>query len=127
MPSTMPISFTFALNEALQLIEVVSAGTWSLADAERYAAEFRRHVGIARERFGRVRALVDGRDAVTQDAEVRKLLSSLGALFDGAEDRFAVVTPTSLRKQQAGRDGLPGNGMAFVSPDAARTWLFAYD
>lgn len=127
MPSSPPIHFTFAFDDERQVIRVVTSGTWSVSDVDRYAADFRRHIATARERFGAVRALVDGREAVTQDAEVGKRLALLSCLFDRPGDRFAVVTPTSLRKQQASRDGLPETGMAFVSPDAAEMWLFAHD
>jgi hypothetical protein len=122
-----PISFTFDLDDDRQVIRVVTSGTWSVADADRYAADFRRHVATARARFGTVRALVDGRDAITRDAEVGKRLAMLSCLFDRPGDRFAVVTCSSMRKQQASRDGLPETGMAFVSQDAAEMWLFAHD
>ncbi|WP_267414336.1 hypothetical protein [Sphingomonas sp. GC_Shp_4] len=54
-------------------------------------------------------------------------LAALGALFDNPGDRFAVVTPSSLRKQQATGAKLPTTGMAFISLNAAETWLFAHD
>jgi hypothetical protein len=123
----MAAKFRFEIDDRTRSIRVVSAGTWLNDDLERYSLEFRRHVAIARQRFGDVRFLIDGRAAATDNGEVRKRLAGLAALFDQPNDRFAVVTPSSLRKQQAARDGLPTPGMAFVSVDAAEMWLLAHD
>jgi hypothetical protein len=127
MQPSPSISFSFVIDDDRQVVRVTSVGTWTLEQVDAYAAEFRHSCSIARERFGRVRALVDGREAMTPDAEVGKRLALLSSLFDQPGDRFAVVTHSSLRKQQASRDGLPDAGMAFVSPDAAEMWLFAHD
>jgi len=123
----MLVQFEFQVDDPTRSIRVKSVGTWTLGDVERYCVEFRDHFATARARFGDVRVLVDGREASTGDVEVSKRLGELGALFDRPGDRFAVVTPSSLRKQQAGRDGLPSSGMAFVSVDAAEMWLLAHD
>lgn len=119
--------YTFAFDEPTRSLRVSSSGTWTLEQAERYEEAFRSYLSVARERFGSARVLVDGRAAATDDVAVSRLLGSLGALFNQTGDRLAIVTPSSLRKQQATREGMPNTVMAFISPDAAVTWLFAYD
>jgi hypothetical protein len=123
----MTAQYTFDFDDPTQSLRVASNGTWTLEQAKRYEQAFRSYLAIARERFGCARVLVDGRAAVTDDAAVSRLLGSLGTLFNQPGDRLAIVTPSSLRKQQATREGLPDNIMAFISPDAAATWLFAHD
>jgi len=119
--------YTFTIDDDARAIRIVSAGSWTLADAEQYLVEFERHFADARRRFGDVRVLVDARKAAPHAPFMAKRLAVLGRLFDGPGDRLAVVINSSLKKQQVGREGLPILGMAFLSIDAAETWLFAYD
>jgi hypothetical protein len=123
----MTAQYTFKFDESTRSLRITSSGTWTLAQAERYEQAFRRHVSMARERFGCARVLVDGRAAATDDVAVSRLLGSLGGVFDQPGDRFAVITSSSVRKQQAAHEGLPDTVMAFISPNAAATWLFAHD
>lgn len=123
----MTAQYSFAFDEPTRSLRVSSSGTWTLEEAERYAHAYRSHLAEARARFGCARVLVDGRAAATDDVAVSRLLGSLGALFDQPGDRLAIVTPTSLRKQQVVREGIPESVMAFISADAAATWLFAHD
>jgi hypothetical protein len=119
--------YTFAIDDEVRAIRVVSAGSWSLAEADQYVAEFERHFAEARDRFGEVRVLVDARMAEPHAPFMAKRLAVLGRLFDGPGDRLAVVINSSVKKQQVSREGLPTFGMAFLSMDAAEMWLFAYD
>ncbi|WP_212611486.1 hypothetical protein [Sphingomonas gellani] len=123
----MTARYSFGFDEPTRSLRVLSHGTWTLEQAERYKQAFCSHLSVARERFGCARVLVDGRAAATNDVAVSRLLGSLGTLFNQLGDRLAIVTPSSLRKQQAVREGLPDTIMVFLSPDAAKTWLFAHD
>lgn len=123
----MTARYTFDFDEPTRSLRISSHGTWTLEQAELYEHAFRSNLLAARERFGCARVLVDGRAAATNDVAVSRLLGSLGALFNQPGDRLAIVTPSSLRKQQAVREGLPDTIMVFISADAATTWLFAYD
>jgi hypothetical protein len=119
--------YSFTIDDEAKAVRIVSEGAWASVDAELYLVDFERHFGEARRRFGDVRVLVDARKAEPHAPFMAKRLAVLGALFDGPGDRLAVVINTSLKKQQVGREGLPTFGMAFLSIDAAETWLFAYD
>jgi hypothetical protein len=122
----MSAKYMFYLDADRRCVRVESRGVWSPVDVQRYSAEFQRQFAVARERFGSVRMLVDARNASSMDPAVGRSLAALGALFDQPGDRFAVVTPTSLRKQQASNQSLPSSGMAFISINAAEIWLFAH-
>jgi hypothetical protein len=121
----MPAEFAFVVDNERRCIRVVSSGVWTQADVQRYSADFRYYFDMARERFGEVRMLVDARNASSTGPIVGTGLAALGMLFQPT-DRFAVVTPTSLRKGQASNQALPSPGMAFISINAAETWLFAH-
>ena len=119
--------FTFRLDHQARAVRIVSTGSWTAADAERYVAEFSRHFAEARGLFRDVRVIVDARNAAPHAPMIARRLAVLGRLFDRPGDRLAVVINSSVKKQQVNRDGLPPFGMAFLSIDAAETWLFAHD
>jgi hypothetical protein len=123
----MTARYTFEIDEPTRSLRVLSSGTWTLEHAECYAQAFRDELVIVRRRFGCARVIVDGREAATDDVAVSRLLGGLGSLFDQPGDRLAVVTASSLRKQQASQEGMPSSVMAFISANAAMTWLLAYD
>jgi len=119
--------FSFTIDHDSRVVRIVSAGAWTAEEAERYIVEFGQNFAEARRLFTEVRVLVDARKAAPHAPFMAKRLAILGRFFDQPGDRLAVVIETSLKKQQVSREGLPKFGMAFLSIDAAETWLFAHD
>jgi len=106
---------------------VIAHGCWSEEDARAYAVAFRKEFGMARAAWGVVRVLLDGRDTEGQPAAVnrhyRKLMSD--ALVD-PYDRLAIVASNSVIKLNTHRAITTSKIQAFLSMNAAETWLRAH-
>lgn len=118
--------FTIKIDGQQRAMRVRSSGFWNIEKADLYVSKFCEGIQDCRRQFGAARALVDAREAAVHTQETAKRLGTLGDLFDQPGDRLAIVTTSSLKKQQVSRT-LPACGQAFLSLNAAETWLFAFD
>ncbi|WP_147418736.1 STAS/SEC14 domain-containing protein [Sphingobium terrigena] len=117
--------FEFSYDPDRNLMRLVQADYWSLADFRAFEAEFtKRHMTIRRTSQN-YRVLADCRDFPVQSAEISQ---AFGAFFDRIlnenKGRYAIVASSMLNKLQARRALPQGNVQVFSEPDEAMAWLF---
>jgi hypothetical protein len=110
-----------------QMICIACSGMWTPEQVDACFDTLRIQIGEMRASFGRVRVLVDRREAVPQPASTVERLRSHTHMGYLPGDRIAVVVDSSLSKMQL-RDQLdPETHKLFISENAATTWLTAHD
>lgn len=110
------------------LIVVVTSGFWSVALADAYRIELAQYLAAARAKRGYALSLIDGRENAVQSPEVMARFADFENLTaPGERDRSALVVPSSLAKLQAHRITKSPRSKAFLSLNAARMWLLAYE
>lgn len=118
--------FSF-LDEASGILFVETSGFWSRATAISFKNELKHRLDASRRDLGYALSLIDGRASVVQSAEVMTILADIEKVaVSGDNDRSALILTSSLLKMQAQRSMVTSRSMAFLSFDAARTWLLAY-
>jgi hypothetical protein len=117
---------TIAFDPVAGLIRAHAGGDWSEEEVRRYIDALTGFVDAARAGLGKARVLLDRRDVVTQSPAVAAALAKAnGAIFQ-SEDKIALVVSSSLAKSVL-RQRMPHPGTkAFLSIDAAETWLQAF-
>ena len=118
--------YQFRLDYQSSAVFVKNAGFWTPVEADAYVTAFGNNVDLMRKSRGRVRILVDAREAAIHAVETVQRIALFRQHVDNALDRVAVVVATSLKKQQVTRT-MPPCAKAFLSMDAANLWLFAHD
>ena len=116
--------YTLDLDEAAGIIRAVVHGFWTLAEADAYIADLSLLVARVRARSPRVKVLIDRRFAPIQSTEVAERLGAANSLFQPG-DSFAFVVDSYLAKAQLRRLFVLDYSKAFMSLDAAETWLGA--
>ena len=124
--------FHFELDEDLKILRIRSGGFWDIREAEEFVAAYRRHVAMARQRWGVVKLLVDARESQVQTAEVSEKYTGLKeVLLNDPRDRVAIVVAAALIKIQVRRvlesASEENAGNFFPSIEAAEKWLVADD
>jgi hypothetical protein len=115
-----------AFDPAASLVRAYAAGCWSIDETERYLSALTRFVEGSRAQSGKARVLLDRRDVSVQSPEVAALLATANGRIFQPEDKIALVVDTSLAKVSL-RKRMPHPGTkAFLSIDAAETWLRAF-
>lgn len=109
-----------------RMIRIVTRGLWTTDEVDRYFALIQYLVSLSRNRFGRARVMVDGREAGVQSAEVASRFLSGNRIFSQPGDKLALIAGSSLQKMQVRRMLVSPQTEAFVSPAAAITWLNAF-
>jgi hypothetical protein len=119
-------SFLSGIDNDTGTIRMVGGGVWRPADALRYFDQHQKVIDQARRRFGKLKIFMDIREWVVENpASVSQVQSFNCELFQ-PEDRLAAVVRSSVDKQHS-RDAIAvGTREAFVSFNAAETWLQAY-
>lgn len=118
--------FSFS-DEASGILLVGTSGFWSPGTAIAFKKELQHRLDASRRNLGYALSLIDGRESVVQSAEVMTILSDIeNVVVSGDNDRSALILTSSLLKMQAQRSMVTPRSMAFLSFDAARTWLLAY-
>lgn len=107
------------------LIRGEARGCWSLAETGRYIADLNDLIVASRTAIGKVRVLLDRRAVSVQTPEVAARLADANRAIFRGDDRIALVVDSSLMKASL-RQRMPHAGTkAFLSIDAAETWLRA--
>jgi hypothetical protein len=115
------------LHDPAGFIRVAGAGLWSPTEIDRHFVELGHVVRTERALKGRVRVLVDLRGAGTQSPETAARIGVATAATYRSGDRVAIVVGSSLAKMQLRRIVRTSEHEFFVSPEAAATWLMAYN
>jgi hypothetical protein len=119
-------SFFSGVDNDTGTIRMAGGGIWCPEDARRYFEHQRPIIEMARRRFGTLKVFMDIRDWVVENAESVLQFQDFNAELFRPDDRLAAVVRSSIDKQNS-RDAIAiGDREAFVSPNAAETWLHAY-
>ena len=119
--------FKFQLDTS-DLLVVETSGFWTVAEADDYISQLSKHLDMMRRRRGYSLALVDGREAQVQTPEVMSRMADIQSiLISTPRDRAAYVVVNSIAKLQAQRLSKSEQLKVFLSPEAAKTWLNAYE
>jgi hypothetical protein len=117
--------YKFRWDDRAELIRGEARGCWSPDETDSYLADLRNFVVASRSLIGKVRVLLDRRDVTVQSPEVAERLANANRAIFMGEDRIALVVDSSLMKVSL-RKRMPHAGTkAFLSIDAAETWLRA--
>jgi hypothetical protein len=121
------LRFAFNRDDSTEILRITTHGRWSEHDARSFALAYRKEFDGARSSWGIVRVLIDGRDTDGHPQDVnrhyRKLLIEM--LSDPA-DRLAVVASNSMIKLDSHQALRCDRIQAFLSMNAAETWLRAH-
>jgi hypothetical protein len=118
--------FHIAFDPIFDLIRGHARGCWSVRETAAYLDGLAAFVTDSRQRLGRARVLLDRRDVSAQSAEVAQLLAEGNRTIFAPSDKIALVVDSSLNKMSL-RRRMPHPGTkAFLSIDAAATWLAAF-
>lgn len=109
------------------IIGVVGRGFWDTALVTAHFADLGSHIARVRAPAMPVRVLVDLRGAPPQRPEVTTIVRQATLALYRPADRVAVVVESSLVKIQMRRILDCSKMTFFISIDAARTWLNAYN
>ena len=117
--------FAFKIDERKQLVHVEVAGIMSVAEADALNEALVSNAAVARRKFGAFRLLTDARLSPVQPAATMARFKAPSDLLQGPDDRYAVVLGTMLSKLQTDRMSNDDRLRAFLSIEAAETWLSA--
>jgi len=119
--------YRFRVDEELGILYSHSFGNWSVKIAERYVEDLVKNSQAARQRFGKLRALIDSRNVQMPKGEVmRAFEGAVDRLVQSPEDRIATIVTSHVWKQQTKRAYSEMNLCAFLSENAARSWLMGF-
>jgi hypothetical protein len=107
------------------ILKSTTIGMLTVADIDQSTPEIRAHLARAREKFGRARYLVDGRQGKVQPREVMEAVERDGSHLSHPRDKQAIVIPSALSAIQARRIFNNPNEQTFHSMDEAIAWLMA--
>lgn len=127
MSTTAMNSLTSVYDPAKQVINVVGIGLWSEDVIKCHFASLVDILSNVRATKIPVRVLSDLREAAVQAPEIAQRIAAFTAQAYRPGDRIAILVASSLVKMQMRRSVNNQDTMAFLSPSAAQTWLFAYD
>jgi hypothetical protein len=116
--------FELVYDPTAGIVRTMVRGFWSLDDADAYFRRLGILIHTARREFGHARVLVDRRGCPVQSAEVAQRMSRANRdLFP--TDRLAIVVDSNLVRMQMRRLFSHQGSQAFLSYEAAMTWLLA--
>lgn len=108
------------------LIRVIGQGQWTTSQVDLHFAALSGLIAERRRSGGAVLVLVDLRDSLVQQPEIVEQIGRAVTRIYDSSDRVAVVVASSLLKLQLKRVANVASIEFFVSMNAARTWLTAY-
>lgn len=115
-------------QEAAGTITVTSAADlWSPEDIDRHFDRLATVIDEQRRAGQQVRVLVDLRAAPPQPTETLARIGTRTVTTYRPGDRVAIVVTSSLAKMQMRDIMRSGDNALFLSADAARLWLHAFD
>jgi hypothetical protein len=119
-------TFRSGIDNDTGTILMAGGGIWVPADVQRYFDRQQTIIEQARRRFGTVKVLMDIREWVVENPSSVLQFQGFNTELFRPDDRLAAVVRSSADKQNS-RDAIAvGVREAFVSPNAAETWLHAY-
>ena len=119
--------YSLRLDEDLGVVRAVTCGLWTSAEADEYIDNLARFVSDSRDRYGRAKVLVDRRRSPVQTSEVADRFGEANRTLYRPDDRLAIVVDSYLLKGQVRRRFVHEGAKAFLSYDAAETWLKAWN
>lgn len=113
-------------DSGVRLIRAYAGGCWSIEETRSYITSLTAFVDGMRSRLGKARVLLDRRDISSQSEAVAGLLAQANGEIFHPDDRLALVVSSNIAKASL-RQRMPHAGTkAFLSIDAAETWLHAF-
>ena len=119
-------AFTLHVEPQTGVVHSVFHGFWTTKDCDRYDVELTRFVTAARSTYGAALVMVDRRETGVQSQDVIERYYRLNRLVYQEGDHLAIIVSSSLAKLQIRRAMDSRWSKAFMSEDAARTWLSAF-
>lgn len=126
MPDVATPFFTLKLDASVAIIRATTIGFWSVETVVAYITQLERFVVDSQNRFGRAKVLVDRRQTPIQAPDVADRLGKLNGTLYRSDDRLALVVDSNLAKGQMRRRFVHEGSKAFLSYEAAETWLNAW-
>lgn len=117
--------FELTLDPVAKILRLETTGYLTVDDVQDYRRRLARMVDESRRRFGHVRILVDSTDGRVQSAAVIDAFGAVPSVVTGSGDRMAVAVGSTLALLQVRRALKSEQEHAFLSMDAALTWLTA--
>jgi hypothetical protein len=115
-----------AYDPNARLVRAQAAGAWSVDETHRYLSGLSAFVRQSRLICGTARILLDRRGVCVQSPAVADLLAKANGSIFKADDKIAFVVDSSIVKTSL-RLRMPHPGSkAFLSIQAAETWLSAF-
>jgi hypothetical protein len=124
--STSVAAFHSGLDLETRTVRVMGAGVWHEDDAALYFDQQRRIIDEARRRFGPLRVFFDVRSWIVENEQSALQFQHMNAEIYRPEDRLVAVVNASVDKKHPRVALGVGTREAFVSMNAAETWLQAY-
>ena len=97
----------------------------TIADVHRFYADLAVVIARSRADWGDLRHIIDIVGQPIASAEVMAEFAKMPRYTAGETDRLAIVVESSLAKMQANRGLFSDKEKAFISAEAAMTWLLA--
>lgn len=111
---------------ATGLIRAYAGGCWSELEARHYISALTIFIEGSRSELGKARVLLDRREIGSQSPAVAALLAQANGAIFWPDDKIALVVASSVAKVSL-RTRMPHPGTkAFLSIEAAETWLRAF-
>jgi hypothetical protein len=129
-PGTIGATAMYSLEfeEETGILKVTVFGFFTDEVAAQFGHDFPRAVRSARARTSELRTLMDATVGTVMTPAVAARMKGLEEAFvTEPSDRAAVIVGSSLHKLQIRRIFDPRRTQVFVSENAARIWLLAYD
>lgn len=119
--------FRISFDQSASLVRAYAAGAWTMDETRSYLVSLDAFVKESRSKLGKARVLLDRREVSVQSPDVAALLATANGEIFEPDDRIAIVVTTSMAKTSL-RQRMPHPGSkAFLSIDAAETWLQAFE
>ncbi len=116
-------ALTTGIDTAHRAVRITPAGTWTIADVDRFHALQKRINDAARARYGALKIVMDLRGAQVVTAEVSAQMQAGSYKIYGPHDQIAVITSSALLRMQLQRAFTIGIVRIFTSQAEAEAWL----
>jgi hypothetical protein len=122
-----PGGLTIAADRPLGTVRIHGHGFWSPSIVDEHFEELRQFLTPYRQSALCVRMIVDLRSASVQSVQTTERLTVGVCSVTMEGDRIGILVSSSLAKGQMRRVIGSSSHQFFLSPDAARKWVEAYD
>ena len=119
--------FSFDFDPSLGVLRAHITGNWTVDVVDDYLRELLANAHDVRRATGKLRLLVDVEHSILPPDVLERLRVVERSVLQTPDDRIAILLKSSLGKAQLKSVSATDQVASFLSPNAARTWLLAYD